>query len=1187
MTSFIAQMRMEWRQQWQRPFVWFALLAYFLLAFSATLEFAYSSSGYSWVNGVDAILTRALILSVLGIVGVAGIMGDAMSRDKAHQTEEMILVSGAGRTSLSLSRFLVCVGIILIIGASFIPGVILASFAPGIAAEKLGPFEISYYLKAYGVFVLPNLFLMASLIYAVSARWQSQTAAFVVALGLIALYVTALMLLGRDAYRHDVFSLYAMLEPFGNIAAAEKSMTWTVVQKNVLFPPFESMLLYNRVGWMAVSLLLIAIGTRAYPLTLIQSVSNKKNKSQKKTSITQLFDKQRELLLMTVWELRALIRQPGILLLMGFAAFSLWWTAASSVTHAFSLPTTDLLVHSTGYYFDKVLILLLVWSAADLIWREKDCHVHELINTLPYSDKNQLLAKTLALVTIVLVFWTLSMLVNIFYQLVNGFYDIQIWLYLTDIYLIKAPYYIWMAVLAIAMQVLVRQRFVAIGLVLLVYLSGNLLDAVGLYHPLYRFAEGSFFWMSPMDGYGHFLWPHIQFLLYWSLFCVALWLVALAGYHRQLDPLPRLQLIKSGLQQGSRKMLLAGSVGAWVIMGGLIFYQTVIQNTWPLLSENKFMAHVEKNYREQWGNTPQPQIVGLQVNIDLYPSHREVVTQGTLTVENFSDQPINELIIFFEPDLNEKIIRLEKLAQRVPTQDGDNVQHWQLHQALEPGQTLSITFKTAAWALPGFKAHAKNDSIKQVSHVEVIGNGTSILNMRLLPAFGYSERLEHKPAWKREEYGLPRQWQPPEATIGDKVAHDTTHFAWVKDMDVTLSTDADQIPLHGGRLVEDKGIVDGRRIIRYKMDGYSRGWSEILSGRYNVYKHENEDIPDVEIYYHPEHDYTLKENAQYLSSAMRYFIEVYGPAQFDTLRMAEASLHYEGFGARGGLAFASEILGWKTDLSRSGGEDIHEYAANYMGMMWWGDQLIAANKPGAKVLAVGLKMWSAALYLHQARESEVSRKIRLQKMMEMYRKRSKLGDEELGFTAEMKNSGMVGAKGKLLIIYLAELIGQQKLEAVLASFIDEYRFKPAPYATIDAFMDHLYRNIDGQYHQALDDVLVNITNWHLEVVNASAKPLANGQWEITAEAKAEMLYTAGLGDETLVDMEMAIPIAAFSGKGFSEADLIKQEFKVLQNGLTTINWIVDEKPLRFGLDPYLYLADPNPYNNVREIDIVE
>ena len=107
----------------------------------------------------------------------------------------------------------------------------------------------------------------------------------------------------------------------------------------------------------------------------------------------------------------------------------------------------------------------------------------ELVESLPTSDTARLTSKTLVLMFVVFVFWLIAIGVNLIYQLAKGYYQFELPLYFVDVFLFKAPYYLWFAVIAIGANVILRQRYVAMCIVLLIFASEIMLDAIGFYHP--------------------------------------------------------------------------------------------------------------------------------------------------------------------------------------------------------------------------------------------------------------------------------------------------------------------------------------------------------------------------------------------------------------------------------------------------------------------------------------------------------------------------------------------------------------------------------------------------------------------------------------------------------------------------------------------------------------------------------
>ncbi|MEM7084379.1 MAG: hypothetical protein AAF465_16760 [Pseudomonadota bacterium] len=1169
MSPLTAQLLMEWRYQRRRPFVWICIAIYFAIAFGDAYQNGIAVGGFQWVNGADAVMTRSVILSLLGILAAAGIIGEAAARDRTFRTEETVLSSGASRTALGFGRFsvgwLICVAACI----AFVPGMLLGSALPGIPPEKLGPTDLSHYGKAIAYFLAPNFFIVGAIVFAAGSRFRSQSAAFIAGVTLLILWLLSRMLLGQDVLRHDVFPIYSLIEPFGFTASAQYKFGWTVAQNNAQFVPFAGLLLWNRLIWMTIASLVLVLSIRGLPMQPATPKAKRQRQGWLRLPGSGVAS---PLVLATRWELLSLLRVPGLKLLLFLAAVSLWLAASSSITHQFSLPTTDLLVHSTDFYFDKILILVLVWSAADLIWRERSHRVDELIDTLPTRDTIRLLSKTLALFIIILAFWLLSIVVNIAYQAASGFHHYELWLHFTDSFLYKAPYYIWMAVLALTLQVVIRRRFVAIGVFLLVYVSPVMLDALGLRHPLYRYGEVSFFWYSLMDGYGHFVKPHLWMLLYWSLGAAVVWTVGWLCFTRGTDPLPRRRLAQRRLQRPSAAAMSGALVVCFVSVGILLWHKSTAQATWPPLDEDALLAQVEKHYGDDWRTRPQPRVVAIDSHIDLFPEQRQLDIRGRYTLENPHDVPIEDVLVLAQAQLDLRSVSFGPYATQIHHDETLDVRHWRLGKPMQPGERITMTFEAGSAPAPGVQFHSRSDDAPEVSPVEVIGNGTSLLNLQLMPAVGYTDRVEHKPRWKRRKYGLPLEWIAPEGEAAERQPHDTLHLGWVERVDTTITTSADQIPLHAGNIIDSEITANGRKRVRFQIDRPSRGWSAVMSGRYEVAKFDEGSVP-FEIYYAPEHTYTLPQLAQAFTDAMAHFRERYGAPPFDTLRLAQQSLHFDGMGNRAGLGFATEILGWKSDIERSDGSVIRKMAAHQMGMTWFGDQIIPANLPGAKVIHAGLPYWSAGLYLLQSQDLQQSRELRRQEMGELFRKRSALIDEELPFMLEHKDSTMIRIKGMILLTYLAELVGAENIEAAMARFLDTWRYRGGPYPRADHLLAELKTSIPIDYHPQLTDMFERVTRWDTGVIQADATPIEEGRWRVRATIDVHKYYAEGLGTETEVEFNTPVYFAVATDRRFTDESVLSRTLMRPKSGTSVVEIEVDERPRYVAIDPDFLLPD--------------
>ncbi|MBR00690.1 MAG: hypothetical protein CMO60_07505 [Verrucomicrobiales bacterium] len=1172
MTRFLAQLKHEWRLQRRRPFVIICAGIYFMIAFGDAYQAGLAGDGFQWINGADAISTRSVILSLFGILAIAGIIGQATSLDRESKTEELVLSATADRTALGIPRFLVGWLIAIAIGACFIPGMWLGSMMPGIAPESRGDTVSTHYLKGLFYFIVPNFLIVSAFAFAIGSRFRSQGATWLASVGLLVFWILTRMLIGQDVLRHDVFSTCALLDPFGSIAAAQYSMTWTVEQNNTTFIPFQGLLLWNRLLWSGLAIILVLFTLRTLPLQ--PTTSGNSGKNRKKSSLHPGWLPRSPFWLSLRWEFVSLLRQPGLRLFLFLAAVSLWFAASSASTHQFSLPTTDLLVHNTGFYFDKILTLVLVWSASDLIHRERSHQVHELTDSLPSSSFSHFLAKTLTLLLIVLIFWALAVLVNVAYQASNGFFHFELGLHLVDSFLIKAPYYLFMAILAMSLQSLIRHRYLAMGIFLLIYVLPVLLDGLGFYHPLFRYGQSNFFWYSLMDGYGHFLKGHYWFLFYWSLGALLLWTLASATLVRGTQARARFTLLRERFGSTRGMVTLLTLTILFIGTGWSIWHQTSQQNQWPLVSDDAVKANIEKTLGPTWKDKPQPRVVRMNYEVDIFPEERRFQLSGKYTLHNPFDTPITEILLLTEPGLELSKVAFPELGGTLIEKNAALCsEHWRLNSPLEPGARKTMSFATSWAPKPGFRARAQNDSINDVGPTEILGNGTSVLNLQLMPAIGFTDRFEHKPSWKRRKYGLSEDWTPPDPAFGLTQALDTLHLGWVDQINAKISTSADQYPLHIGTIINDT-TENGRRTIQYQHSRPSRGWSEILSGRYKTLDVETkEGIVPMTFYYDPRYAYTLDRMGEEFNNALNYFTSAYGEPPFDHFRLAQQSLHFDGLGNRGGLGFATEILGWKSDLKRSKGDDISKMAAHMMGMSWFGDQIIPANIAGAKVIHAGLPYWSAGLYLHQRREAHRSRELRRQEMGELFRKRGKLADVESPFIEEHKDSGILRTKGLILLTNLAELTGSKCIEASFRQFLEQYRYHPAPYPTAENYLSILEKIVPSEFHQLIDDTFRHITRWDLRVISATVTPLTTGEWQTTLEIEARKYRSRDLGSEEEVELNTPLFLSVSQHQNSTPGE----ETSILiepPSGRSIHQFTTSQKPKWATIDPDFLLPDP-------------
>ncbi|MEM9943981.1 MAG: hypothetical protein AAF939_20655, partial [Planctomycetota bacterium] len=662
--EFVEQVKLEWRIQLRRPFVWFCLFGFFAIAWSDTFQAGLQGNGNLWINGAAAICNRAIIYSLLGVIAVVGIMADPFVRDTRQGVDGLVLAKTGNPLTLGLARFVASFSILCATTCGIALGMIMGAMAPGIPAESVGPLVWTHYGFAIAILILPNYLLISALVYWVASRSKSSALAFLTGGLTIACWVTFKMLLGRDVYRQDWFAVFAILDPFASIASSEYLIKMTVAQQNEQFVPFAGLLLWNRLSWVGLAVGGIILTTFIFPIRQRLLASKTRKRNSQRESDSRAIDavgsfkqsqqiRRRSSIGSDFWHIfcfdfRRVIRFPATWITLLMLGICLWWAAASAVTYQFSLPSTDLLIHNTNYYFDKTLILALAWIASELIAADRELNTLEAVDSQPFSSVARYLAKTAVMICVVFVFWIFAIGINISYQFYSGYYEFELSLYLLDSLVFKMPYYFFMALLAISVQSIFNNRWIGLSVTLLIYVLEVLLTAVGIIHPIFLFGRVSHFWYSNMDGYGHF-WPsHFWMLGHWLLGSILVWQIGLACQSRGTHSPTSYQLFRSRLH-GTRSLALFFNAVAFLILGGVIWYLSGQHAGWPPISTDRMKATIEKAYGDDWRNQNQPVIDNIEIEIDLYPAMRQFSGSGSYRVKNVGNTSIDRVLVIMHP----------------------------------------------------------------------------------------------------------------------------------------------------------------------------------------------------------------------------------------------------------------------------------------------------------------------------------------------------------------------------------------------------------------------------------------------------------------------------------------------------------------------------------------------------------
>jgi aminopeptidase N len=181
-------------------------------------------------------------------------------------------------------------------------------------------------------------------------------------------------------------------------------------------------------------------------------------------------------------------------------------------------------------------------------------------------------------------------------------------------------------------------------------------------------------------------------------------------------------------------------------------------------------------------------------------------------------------------------------------------------------------------------------------------------------------------------------------------------------------------------------------------------------------------------------------------------------------------------------------------------------------------------------------------------------------------------------------------KGSLVMYLLADRLGEDRVNAMLADQLAKYRFSGPPYVRSTQLVDG-FKSLarTPEERRLVEDLLEKITIFDLKAPTATTRKLPNGQWETILTVNAAKAYADGQGKETAAPLADVIDIGLFTarpGQGaFSKKDVLFLERRPVKTGTQQIRIVTKQRPAFAGVDPYNKYVDRNSDDNV--IDVTE
>lgn len=1198
----IFQLELKYRAKRPDTYLYFALL---ILCSSVTVDFIFEGAlGPVKENAPYIIGICMSILSAFFMMITSMIMGVAVLRDSTYKMESLLWTKPIKKWEYLLGRFGGAFTVLTLIFSGVLWGSMLSIWMPWREPTDLLAFDFWSYLKPFLFVVLPTLFFGSALFFVSGALSRKLIVVYTQGILFFMLYLVS-MILSQDA--EDPFWA-AILDPFSFQTIKAVGRHWTPLVRNENSLPIGGLLLYNRLLWIALGVLVLVLGYLGFDTNLIKNASAKsKAKISPKTTSEAILDQLRtkiptfpikwdwttrlyQFRHLSVFYFKTILKEPSFwaIVICGMAIIFVNSISLGTSYGVDSYPVTYVVVEELQELSIGFFLIILVFFSGEIIWKERDAKLHAIVDAAPIATFIQLAAKLAGLILMYIVLMLALILSGLLFQTLQGYYHYEIQVYLLDFFFAILPFLVLFTIASFVFQTLTHHKFVG-HILLVLFVGGTLmLKALGFDHGLYSFGGNDLGTYSAMNHYGHFIEAYAWFKLYWLAFGLLLLIICSLFVVRGRETALKIRW-KLGKSRLTRPLLRLGVAGMLVfsMTGCYIFYNTNVLNTYITSSEEEaYRVNYERSLKA-FEYFPQPKIVDINLSLELYPKERNYIVEGHYLLVNTDSFAMNEIHIQSIP--NEQIV-VENLhfeggakAQQDYTEYGYII--YQLTTPLQAGDSIKMSFRQS------FTTHGFTES----QNIALVYNG-SFLNNDHFPSLGYNRNLELQDDATREDYGLaPRmnraKRDDPRELYNGRSGGDgyEIHF------EMTIGTDSDQVAIAPGTLVKE-WKADHRNYFHYKMEEPIINFYSIVSARYEVVKdkwlpaHDSLGHPiDLEIYYHKGHDYNLDRMMTSMQASFDYYSEHFSPYPYQQLRIMEFP-RYKNFAQSfpGTIPF-SESIGFILDIDDEVDVDMAAFVtAHELAHQWWGLQVVAANVEGRHLILESLSQYSALMVMRQMYgEEKVQQFLRKERKSYLEGRTGERG-REMPLAQVQSQKYTYYNKGALNLYAFQGYISEDSLNLALRRFIRDWNCfeesRPAErYATTLDLLEYFREVTPDSLQYTITDLFETVTLYENKWIDGHFEKKAEDRYQVALTVEAMKYRVDSLGNENPTAINDWIDIGVYGVAADGRDTLLYlQPHKIVDN-ITSITILLDQAPTRAGIDPLLKLIDKEGSDNVQII----
>lgn len=1190
----------------------FIVMLAFGLLFSSHEDFAIGVAGGERVkvNGAIPIAITISAFSLLSIFFAAVFVVTGVMRDDTHKAVEVIHATPVPTQTMLLTRMMgVWMATILSLSGLVI-GTMLGPFMLWGDPATFKAFNAVHYIQPFFLFIVINALIVSGIYTAIAVVTRNRAIVYVSAVGLLILYLIGGIVAGE---RPDDW-VAALVDPFGTTSLAVETQFWPAAEQNNNMAPMTGWVGLNRLVYGLVGIGLFGL---AFLLSTRGIVIRKTKRRADDTpavipnKVTPVTPKLGGAFsLSAFWtrlkfEYLSTIRSTAFIILIAVALtfFVISLLVAIFMGASTTLPTSNFMTQVALGSLLFPMLIIMVFFGSDIMWRDRTANMHQILDATPVRDVSLLFAKWGALALLLLTLIVGMLIAGMIGQLFAGWGVVPV---VPTTFLAIGLVSFYVGFFFQGMLVMFIQNFMPgriVGMLVSAGVLAGLIFFVGqlpFYHPMMNFGSVGAGAYSEMAGFSNtkgFAWE----LAYWMGLILILGALSIWVWRRgtQVGLIDRLTSMRSRMSLSSLGM---ATLGVALFAGfGYIGLQSYNDDNYMNSDQREQRAaDFERLVADIWED-PEPRITDVKVQADFFPSSRTATFEGSYVIDNPWSEPITRTVLTpgVGPD-NLTALDIDG-AERVTGEDladtlldDHGIIMVEFDPPLQPGEIRNMSFAT------------KFNAPTLTSGSAIANNGTFVNNTAALVTFGNMDgRFIGNPDTRRK-YDLGERVEWPERDDPDaRRKHLLTAFSGFADyvdFEANVCTEEGQIPVAPGKF-RGETIENGRTCRQYRSINPILNFFSFLSAEYEVRKEVwegNGQTVDLEIYYHPAHDFNIDIMFAAMKTSMDTYTEVFSPYQYAQLRIME--FPYASFAqAFAGTVPFSENIGFVQDPGDAEDPENVDFASyvtmHEIGHQWFAHQVIGAYAKGSNLLSEGLTENATMLAYERHFDFAKARRVVEERVAIQYLTSRTFERDDEPVLAEAENQGYLNYQKTSWVMWgMRGLMGNEPVQTAVRRFLTEYHASNgAPYPTTLELIDLFKEEIDPEHHALIDDYWNKITFWDLgyqDETEITVTPVGN-RFEVSIPLTLDKKYASEEdGEETSVSEIDGAELNELVQIGFYTEDPkdtlgsnpMALETIRISEAERTVTVTLDERPTHVVLDPHRYLIERNVNDNSRNIE---